>query len=219
MDLLSFSRGPALTVAMAIFVLGVLWRLVGVLSLPAWRDDSAPREGAPPAWLAALQAIFSKMIPHRTFLKAGMFTTVNGYVFHIGLAICVFAFAPHILFLKSLFGLSWPALPNGVIYAAGVLTAGSLLAALAYRLTSPVLKLISRGDDYISWALTFLPVVTGLAAAAHLGARYETLLAIHILSICVFLIWFPFGKLIHAFLFVFSRGATGIRFRHRGAQL
>jgi len=219
MDLLSFARGPALTFAMAIFVIGVLWRLIGVLSLPAWRDDSPPRKGAPPAWLSALQAILGKMIPHKTFLKEGMFTTVNGYVFHIGLAICVFAFAPHILFLKSLFGFDWPALPNGLIYAAGVITAGSLLAALVYRLANPVMKLISRGNDYISWTLTFLPVVTGLAASSHIGARYETLLALHILSICVFLIWFPFGKLMHAFLFVFSRGATGIRFGRRGAQL
>lgn len=219
MDLLSFARGPALTFAMAIFVIGMLWRLVGVLSLPAWRDDSPPREGAAPAWLSALQAIFGKMLPHKTFLRDGMFTIVNGYVFHIGLAICVFAFAPHILFLKSLFGFSWPALPNSVVFAAGVITVGSLLAALVYRLTSPVLKMISRSNDFISWALTFLPVLTGLAAVSHIGARYETLLALHILSICVFLIWFPFGKLMHAFLFVFSRGATGIRFGRRGAQL
>ena len=118
-----------------------------------------------------------------------------------------------------MFGVSWPGLPNGLIFGIGALTAASLVAALAYRLTSPVLKLISRANDYISWFLTFLPVVTGLAAASHIGARYETLLALHILSICAFLIWFPFGKLMHAFLFVFSRGATGIRFRHRGAQL
>lgn len=219
MDLLAFARGPALTFSMIVFVLGVIWRLVGVLALPPWNDFSPAREGAPPNWLAALQAIFGKMIPHKTFLKAGMFTTVNGYVFHIGLAIVVFLFVPHILFLKSLFGVSWPGLPNGVIYGVGALTAASLLAALAYRVTSPVLKLISRPDDYISWLLTFLPVVTGLAAAAHVGARYETLLALHVLSICVFLIWFPFGKLMHAFLFVLSRGATGVRFGHRGAQL
>jgi nitrate reductase gamma subunit len=219
MDLLAFARGPALTFAAAIFVAGTLWRLVGVLALPPWRDLSPAREGAPPNWLGAIEAIFGKMIPHRTFLKAGMFTTVNGYVFHIGLALCVFAFAPHILFLKSVFGVSWPGLPNGLIFGIGALTAASLVAALAYRLTSPVLKLISRANDYISWLLTFLPVVTGLAAASHIGARYETLLALHVLSICAFLIWFPFGKLMHAFLFVFSRGATGARFRHRGAQL
>lgn len=64
-----------------------------------------------------------------------------------------------------------------------------------------------------------LPVMTGLAATSHLGARYETLLGLHILSICLFLIWFPFGKLMHAFLFVLSRGATAARFKHRGAQV
>ena len=58
----------------------------------------------------------------------------------------------------------------------GVVTAASLLVALAFRLTSPVLRLISRADDYISWLMTFLPVATGLLASAHLGLRYETLL-------------------------------------------
>ena len=53
MDLLAFARGPALTFAMAIFVIGVLWRLVGVLPLPPWRDYSpararrSPRTGSP----------------------------------------------------------------------------------------------------------------------------------------------------------------------------
>ena len=142
MELLAFARGQALTFSVAVFVLGVLWRLVGVLALPAWRDFSPPREGSAPNWLSAIRAIFRKMIPHRTFLKEGMFTTVNGYVFHFGLGVVVFLFVPHILFLRSLFGVSWPGLPNGVITGVGALTAGSLLVALAYRLTSPVLKLI-----------------------------------------------------------------------------
>jgi nitrate reductase gamma subunit len=219
MELLAFARGPALTFSLAVFVLGVVWRLVGVLALPPWHDFSPPREGASPNWLSAIQAVFRKMIPHKTFLQGGMFTTVNGYVFHIGLAIVVFLFVPHILLLKSLFGVSWPGLPTGLITGVGGLTAASLIAGLAYRLTSPVLKLISRPNDYISWLLTFLPVATGLAATAHIGPRYETMLALHILSVCAFLIWFPFGKLMHAFLFVLSRGATGIRFGHRGAQL
>ncbi len=101
----------------------------------------------------------------------------------------------------------------------GVVTAASLIAALAHRLTSPVLRLISRADDYLSWAMTFLPVASGLVASAHLGARYETLLALHILSVCAFLAWFPFGRLMHAFLFAFSRGMTGIRLGQRGAAI
>jgi nitrate reductase gamma subunit len=117
------------------------------------------------------------------------------------------------------FGVSWPGLPSNVIYAIGVITGASLIAVFVHRLTNPVQKLISRLDDYISWALTFLPVATGLLASSHLGARYETILALHVLSICAFLIWFPFGKLMHAFFFVVSRGAAGVRFRHRGAEI
>ncbi|MCC2100065.1 MAG: hypothetical protein KDJ12_03015, partial [Hyphomicrobiales bacterium] len=89
-----------------------------------------------------------------------------------------------ILFIKGLTGLSWPALPNNLVYTVGVVTMASLVAGLVHRLRSPVLRLISRFDDYLSWLLTLLPVLTGLLAAAHLGARYETLLAVHILSIC-----------------------------------
>jgi nitrate reductase gamma subunit len=219
MQLLDFARGPALNVALVIFVAGTLWRLIAVLALPWIRIASEPRAKAPGAAMAALEAIVSKMWPRQTFLWPSLFSTANGYVFHIGLAIAVFLFAPHILFFKSMTGLSWGALPNNVIYAVSVITAASLVAALVHRLMNPVRRLISRADDYISWAVTFAPVVTGLAAASHLGARYETLLAVHLLSISVLLIWFPFGRLMHAILFVFSRGATGVRFKHRGAEV
>jgi len=219
MDLLEFARGPALQVSLAIFVFGVIWRLLGLLLLPWRKDHSAPRGTAPYAVVAVLQANLRKMWPHKTFVKATVFQFVNGYVMHVGLAIVVLLFAPHILFIKSLFGVTWPALPSNVVYAVGAITLFSLIAGLLHRLTSPVLQLISRTDDYISWLVTLLPVATGLLAIIQVGARYETLLALHILSICLFFIWFPFGKLMHAFTFVLSRGATGVRFKHRGAEL
>lgn len=219
MELLQFARGPALTISIAIFLLGTLWRLIGVLMLERRRMDAAARPGAPSTLAAAASGIVTKMWPHKTFLKSSLFSVLNGYVFHIGLAISVLLFAPHVLFVKSLIGISWPALPSNLVLAIAVITAGSLLASLAHRLTSPVQRLISRVDDYVSWALTFLPVVTGIAAVAHIGARYETLLAVHILTVCAFLIWFPLGKLMHAFLFVLSRGTTGIRFKQRGAEV
>ncbi|WP_088282584.1 nitrate reductase [Ideonella sp. A 288] len=218
MELLDFARGPALTFAVAVFVLGTLWRLAGVLLLPRMRDLSPAREGAPPLLLGALRTIVRRMWPRKEFVQATMFITINSFVFHIGLAIVVFGLAPHILFIRSLTGLSWPALPSNLVLAVGVVTLASLLAILTRRLTHPVMRLLSHTGDYLSWLVTALPVLTGLLATAHIGARYETLLALHILSIAVFLIWFPFGKLMHAFLFVFSRGATGMRFSHRGVN-
>jgi nitrate reductase gamma subunit len=219
MDLLDFARGPALQASLAVFVFGTVWRLLGILLLP-WRvDRSVPRENAPSTIVAVLEVNLRKMWPHKTFVKTSAFQFVNGYVLHLGLAIVVFLFAPHILFIKSLFGVTWPALPSNLVFAIGAITLFSLIAGLMHRLTNPVLQLISRVDDYISWLITLLPVATGLLAIIQTGARYETLLALHILSFCLMLIWFPFGKLMHAFTFFFARGATGIRFKHRGAQL
>jgi hypothetical protein len=75
--------------------------------------------------------------------------------------------------------------------------------------------------------VTFLPVITGMAviteASSIVLARnhviYPGPLAVHLLAFELMLIWFPFGKLMHAFLFAFSRGATGVRFSHRGVKL
>jgi nitrate reductase gamma subunit len=219
MDLLDFARGPMLLVAMAIFVLGTVWRLVAVLLLPRLRDRSAPREGATTPFYGAANTIIRRMWPRRTFVQPTLLPMINSYVFHIGLAIVVFGLAPHILFIRDLFGVTWPALPSNLVFAVGVVTLAALLAALARRWLHPVTRLLSSAGDYVSWLVTAAPVATGLLASSHLGARYESLLAIHVLSIAAFLIWFPFGKLMHAFLFAFSRGATGIRFSHRGVAL
>jgi nitrate reductase gamma subunit len=219
MDLLDFARGPALRVAIAIFVLGTVWRLVAVLLLPRVRDRSAPREGAVSPVRGALYSIVRRLWPRHAFVQATLLPMINSYTFHIGLAIVVFGLAPHILFIRDLFGVTWPALPSNLVYAVGVVTLAALVAALVRRWLHPVTRLLSTAGDYVSWLVTAAPVATGLLAASHLGARYETLLAVHVLSIAALLVWFPFGKLMHAFLFVFSRGATGIRFSRRGVAL
>jgi len=219
MGLLDFARGPALQTALAIFAFGVAWRLGSLLLLPRMQDKSLARTGTPPAVVAAIREIVRRFWPQQPFATATLFATVNGYVFHLGLAFVVFGLAQHILFIKNLLGVSWPSLPTGLVNAVAVVTVASLVAALIRRLTNPVLRLISTFDDYFTWFVTLLPVLTGLAAAAHLGARYETLLAIHILSVALFFIWLPFGKLMHAFLVFLTRGATGSHLSHRGAQL
>jgi len=219
MSLLDFARGPAIEIAIAIFVAGVLWRLVSLLLLPWAKDRSVKRADAPHAVVGAVRGFVRHLWPPSTYLRASLFSIVNGYVFHVGLAIIVFGLAQHILFLRGLFGLSWPNLPTGVISVVSVVTLASLLAALGRRMTKPVLKLLSTFNDYVSWLVTFLPVVTGVIAVSHLWAPYETLLSVHILTVCLFLIWFPFGKLMHAFLVFLTRSETGIFYSRRGVEI
>ena len=154
MDLLDFARGPALQVALAVFVFGTLWRLAGVLLLPRVGDRSAPRDGAAPPWRSALGSIVRRMWPRRELAGPTLFVTVNSYVFHVGLAVVVFGFGPHVLFIQHLLGLSWPTLPSNLVFGVGVVTLASLLAVLGRRLTHPVTRLLSRATDYVSWVLT-----------------------------------------------------------------
>jgi nitrate reductase gamma subunit len=224
MDFLSFVRGPLLAVAVAVFVAGTLWRLLGVLRLPRRPDRSPPRAGAPTPARAALGAIVRRMRPRPEFATATLLATYNGYAFHIGLALVFFGYAPHIAFVQRYLGISWPALPDVVMIVAAGVTIVSLLLALWMRLTEPVRRRISNADDWISWTLTFAPMLTGMALIsepsaallAQQGTLYPGPLALHLLSLELLLIWFPFGKLMHAVLFAFSRGATGMRFEHRG---
>lgn len=216
MDLLTFARGPALQWALVIFVVGTVWRLAGILLLRRKPDYTEPRSTH--TWRGAAKLIVTRTWSKREFRASTAFGQTIGYVFHIGLAIVVFGFVPHILFIRSLTGLSWPGLPSSVVYVAGALTVAALVAALVRRLSNPVMRLISNADDYFSWAITIAPVITGLLAAAHLGAPYQTLLAIHILSVCLLLAWLPFGKLMHVFLLFISRGTTGALFARKGAS-
>ena len=219
MTLLDFARGPALEVAIVVFAFGVMWRLLSLLLLPWAHDRSRPRPDAPPAMIGAARGFIRHLWPPKPFVRSFLFATLNGYVFHVGLAVIVFGLAQHILFLHGLFGVAWPNLPSGVVAVVSVVTLASLIVALTRRLTSPVLRLISTFDDYFTWLVTVLPVVSGLVAVSHLWAPYETLLAVHILSVALLLIWFPFGKLMHAFLVFLTRSETGILYSRRGVEI
>jgi nitrate reductase gamma subunit len=216
MDLLDFAKGPALQVAAYILVAGSIWRLVGIILLKEKHDFSDPRKSG--GLLAALKVIYTRSFSAQPFRRATMYPKMMAYVLHIGLFAVVFLFVPHIMFFEGFLGFEWPGLPNSMIFFLGVAAVVSGIALLVRRLTNPVLRLISNFDDYFSWLVTILPLVTGLLIPTRLGIRYETLLAIHILSVVLLMIWLPFGKLGHTFLVVVTRGTTGMVFERRGAK-
>ncbi len=219
MDLLEFARGPALQIAITIFVFGIVFRVVSLFLMFRTKDSSAGSSRQRPVVVAALREIVRRLWPQSAYADRTRFSLVNGYVMHFGLAIVVLFLMPHILFIDDLFGLSWPALPSNVVYAVAVITVASMVAALVMRFSNPAQRIISTFDDWFSWLVTFLPLISGLVATSHLGARYETLLALHILSVALFLAWLPFGKLFHFFLVFVTRAQTGAHLSHRGAQV
>jgi nitrate reductase gamma subunit len=217
MTLLAFARGPALQIAWLILIAGTVWRIVGILLLRQRLHLAASRVGWAGQGLSGLSLVFTRFIPRRTFwpriaVSAGLSTT-----FHLGLLLIVLGGAPHILLIHQYTGLTWPNLPKGIVVVVSGLTLASMIVLLIRRIVHPVLRLLSNVDDYLSWLLVFLPVVTGILLSGETLASYQTLLALHILSVEALMIWFPFGKLLHAKLWFYSRAAMGMNFARKGA--
>lgn len=206
MELLLWARGPGLGIAVAIFLFGMTLRLFEIYSLGRKTDLAAPRSPTPGSgW----RTVFSRSLPYQgTWRRSGL-TVVTGFVFHIGLFIVLLFLLPHIKLIHSLTGLSWPALPTSLVDLVTVLTLIALLVVLVHRLMDPVKRLLSGFGDYLAWAVTFLPLLTGYMAYHHLMLDYTLLLALHILSAELLLVVFPFTKLTHTFTLFIARWYNG----------
>lgn len=216
MQFLTWVRGPGLNIALVIFVLGTIWRLFEIYSLGRKKDIAPARQVA---GASGWHTIVRRSVPPPGMLKRSPVSYVGGYVFHIGLFIIVFLFAPHIQLVDSLLGISWPALPSQIVDAVAVVTLATMLVVLADRINKPVKRYLSTFEDYFTWALTFLPVLTGYLAVQHLLLPYTTMLAIHILSVELLLIVLPFTKLFHVFTLIPSRWYNGDINGKRGVQV
>lgn len=213
--LLTWARGPAFEWALGIFVLGMLLRLFEVLSLGRSPDLA---EGRGSGVQGGIRTIITRSLPRASVFAREPVRIVNGYVFHVGFLLVLFFYGPHIELFQSKLGISWPALPSGVIDGLGVITLLSLLLALVLRLRSPVLRYLSRVNDYVAWAVTVLPVLTGYLAYNHLLLPYTNLLGLHLLSVELLLVVAPFTKLTHMFSFVLSRWYQGYQAGYRGIE-
>jgi nitrate reductase gamma subunit len=167
---------------------------------------------------SGLRTIVTRSVPDASTFKRSAFTITAGYIFHIGLFVTIFLFAPHILLFKDVIGLSWPALPTPVVDAVAVVSIISLLAILVHRMRDNVLRFLTTWEDYLVWMVTILPLITGYMAFHRIGATAPTLLAIHILSVELLLVVFPFTKLMHAFTVFLSRWYNGAISGFRGVE-
>jgi len=216
MQFLTWVRGQGLDLAVSIFLLGVLWRIFEIYSLGRKKDLAAPRHVA---GASGWHTIFRRSLPPEGMMKKSPVTYVGGYIFHIGLAIVVFLFAPHIKLIQSLTGLSWPGLPSQFIDLVAVVTIAAMVVVLFDRINKPVKRYLSTFEDWFTWALAFLPVLTGWMAVQHLLLPYATMLALHILSVELLLVFLPFTKLFHAFTVFGSRWYIGKINGHKGVAV
>jgi len=213
LDLLTFTRGSALNWALIIFTAGVVLRLFEIFGLGRKADLAQPRTDCPGSgW----RTMFTRSLPPQGLLKREPVTYIGGYVFHLGLLATIFFFAPHIELFRNLFGIGWPSLPSALVDASAVAAIAALLVLLAHRLTNPVKRMLSGYGDYLAWAVTLLPLLTGYLAYHHLLFEYTLMLALHLFSVELLLVLLPFTKLFHTFSVFISRWYNGDIFAKKG---
>ncbi len=217
-EILEFSRGPLFYTALLIFIGGMVFRLIKVISL-GWSKDKVDSKGskAKGVLISYLKGfLIWPFIPwvKNTFSK-NMITFLAGGIFHLGLIVIIFFGTPHMLVWKSLIGYGWWTLPIPIVDWFAAVTIISMLVLLVNRYVNPVLKLISGPAEKFNWLIVFLPIVSGYIMTHHLFFRYEVLFSLHMLSVDLLLIWIPFSRISHFMFYFFSKTIHGAQFGKR----
>ncbi|MEA3241920.1 MAG: hypothetical protein U9Q19_00605 [Pseudomonadota bacterium] len=214
-EFLLWVRGPAFSAATFIMCAGLVIRFLEIFLLGR-KADLAEARGS--AFAGGFRTMFRRSIPDAGSFQRSGFTMVSGYIFHIGLFIVIFLFVPHILVFEAASGLSWPGLPSNIVDATNVVTMIALLAVLIHRIKDPVMRMLSEFNDYLVWFVTFLPLLTGYLAFHRVGLSAPMLIGLHILSVELLMVLFPFTKLSHAFTLWMARWYNGAIAGYKGVQ-
>ena len=155
-DILDFARGPLFYASLLIFVGGMLYRLVRVLML-GWSRDRAPAKGSKAGGIARsyLKGILIwPFIPwvKRTFSKNPVIYLAGG-LFHLALFVVLILGTAHMLVWKSLLGFGWPTLPLPIVDWMAAVGIIAMVALLIYRLTNPLMKMLTGLAGWLSWLL------------------------------------------------------------------
>jgi nitrate reductase gamma subunit len=205
-QLLEWLRSTGLQISVAVFVLGMVYRMLHLILLGRKKNLAAPRGSE---WGPGLRTMWHRSIPSVGLTSRGYFIVIAGYVFHFGFLITLLFLSQHIDLFRSVLGFGWPELSPGLITITAILTIAAMIALLVHRYTDSVKRLISDYQDYLTWVLTFLPLLTGIMLKQGIGLGYQPMLIVHIVTVELLLIAIPFTKLAHMFTTFSARWYNG----------
>ena len=102
-----------------ILVAGIVIRILEILMLGR-KANLAEAKGSEMS--SGMKTILTRSIPDPDTFKRSTFVVIAGYIFHIGLFVTIFLFAPHILLIKDIIGFGWPSAPTPIVDALAVIS-------------------------------------------------------------------------------------------------
>ncbi|HIC90802.1 MAG TPA: nitrate reductase [Syntrophaceae bacterium] len=206
-----FVRGPLLWVTFIIFGVGMIYRIVSLISL-SLKKDKVVYNHFSFGW--ALRSILHWLLPLNQTVKQYPGYTIVAFTFHICLLVVpIFLLAHNILWYES-WKISWWTISDTLADYMTLIMIAAALFLIVRRMVLPYVRIITAPIDYLLLIVAALPFVTGYFAY-HQWINYKVMLIIHILCGELMLILIPFTKLAHMILFFFTRAHIGSEFGQR----
>ncbi len=208
MDWYEIVRGPLAWVALLVFFLGTIYRIVSML-IEARKDKVV----YPYMSLKyGLRSLMHWLIPFGSVnMRMRPVMTVVTFVFHICLVLTPILLLAHIILVYESWTIQWWSLPESVADVMSVLVVLACVFFLVRRIVSPEVQNVTYMSDYVLLAVVMLPFLTGFLAYHQLGP-YRPMLILHILAGEIMLVAIPFTRLSHMFFFFFTRAYMGSEF-------
>ena len=208
MDWYEIVRGPLAWVALLVFFLGTIYRIVSML-IEARKDKVV----YPYMSLKyGLRSLMHWLIPFGSVnMRKRPVMTIVTFVFHICLVLTPILLLAHIILVYESWTIQWWSLPESVADVMSVLVVLACVFFLVRRIVSPEVQNVTYMSDYVLLAVVMLPFLTGFLAYHQLGP-YSPMLILHILAGEIMLVAIPFTRLSHMIFFFFPRAYMGSAF-------
>jgi len=141
--------------------------------------------------------------PFRKIDRRRMSFTLVSILFHVAIIVTPLFLGAHIALWKRGFGISWPAIGQGLADWMTLLAVATALILFFQRVAARATRALSRPQDFLMPLLIAVPFVSGYLAMhpAMNPFSYDATMFVHVMSGNVIFILIPFSKLSHVVLF------------------
>jgi nitrate reductase gamma subunit len=204
-----FIRGPLVSIAFALFILGLILQLVQFFKLTKKKEWVYPPLEVKSEKKSAWQWVDSCLASlNGTLWKTDPLITIVTSVFHVFLIAVPIFLLGHNILLDQSWGLSLWSLPEFITDLLTLVILVCVAFFLGRRLFLARVRAITTLYDYVILLIAAAPFLTGYFAY-HQWFNYDTVMTLHILAGEVMLITIPFTKLGHMVFFFLYRFLIG----------
>ena len=205
MDVYELVRGPFAWVALVIFALGSLYRIVFFFLA----SKKEPVLDFSRSSKDAVRSILHGMLPFGSrYMRKQPFFTIITFTFHLSVIILPIFLLAHIILWYESWEVLWWSLPD---LLADVMTLWVIFACIYFfvrRLVVTEVKQVTRPIDFVWLFIIMLTFLSGFLAY-HQWGPYRPILILHVISSEILLVTLPFSKVGHMLFFWFTRAYSG----------